>query len=139
MIHIPNLYLFSSILLSYSSVFLILICLTFVSFFSLPFHYYLTYGIQCQPISTSFHQSCCLLELIRVYFGDPFLTSNILFHYLCSGMSTAHAIFIATISLYFVFWSDLYSDHHLGGLITFRSSPLSSFALGVSVRFGCLF
>lgn len=49
------------------------------------------------------------------------------------GMSTFHAIFIATISLYFVFWSDLYSDHHLTGLITFRSSPLSSFALGVSV------
>ncbi|KAK1384777.1 transmembrane protein 56-like [Heracleum sosnowskyi] len=51
------------------------------------------------------------------------------------GMSTVHAIFIATMSLYFVFWSDLYSDHHLAGTITFRSSPLSSFALGLSVGY----
>ncbi|XP_074356521.1 calcium-binding protein CBP-like [Apium graveolens] len=33
-------------------------------------------------------------------------------------------------SSYFMFWSDLYSDHHLDGTVTFRSSPLSSFALG---------
>lgn len=53
---------------------------------------------------------------------------------LCSSMSTAHAIFISTMSLYFVFWSDLYSDHLLAGAITFRSSHLSSFALGVSIN-----
>lgn len=51
------------------------------------------------------------------------------------GISTVHAIFIATMSLYFVFSSDLYSDRHLAGSITFRSSPLSTFALGVSVGY----
>ncbi|KAA8537108.1 hypothetical protein F0562_029586 [Nyssa sinensis] len=51
------------------------------------------------------------------------------------GMSTVHAIFIATMSLYFVFWSDLFSDHRLAGLVTFRSSPLSTFTLGVSVGY----
>lgn len=51
------------------------------------------------------------------------------------GVSTVHAIFIAAMSLYFVFWSDLFSDHLLAGLVTFRSSPLSTFALGVSVGY----
>ncbi|KAK2983955.1 hypothetical protein RJ640_009678 [Escallonia rubra] len=51
------------------------------------------------------------------------------------GISTIHALFIATISLYFVFWSDLYSDNNLAGLVTFRSSPFSTFALGVSVGY----
>ncbi|KAK1368140.1 Transmembrane protein 56-B [Heracleum sosnowskyi] len=51
------------------------------------------------------------------------------------GMSTAHAIFISTMSLYFVFWSDLYSDQLLAGPITFRSSQLSSFSLGLSVGY----
>ncbi|KAK3009154.1 hypothetical protein RJ639_013690 [Escallonia herrerae] len=51
------------------------------------------------------------------------------------GISTIHALFIATISLYFVFWSDLYSDDNLAGLVTFRSSPFSTFALGVSVGY----
>ncbi|KVI03193.1 TRAM/LAG1/CLN8 homology domain-containing protein [Cynara cardunculus var. scolymus] len=51
------------------------------------------------------------------------------------GMSSIHAIFIATMSLYFVFWSDLYSDQYTDGPVTFRSSPLSTFALGVSVGY----
>ncbi|KAF8412733.1 hypothetical protein HHK36_000702 [Tetracentron sinense] len=51
------------------------------------------------------------------------------------GISTIHAIFITVMSLYFVFWSDLYSDHQLLGLVTFRSSPLSTFSLGVSVGY----
>ncbi|GJR39293.1 transmembrane protein 56-B-like protein [Tanacetum coccineum] len=51
------------------------------------------------------------------------------------GMSSVHAIFITAMSLYFVFWSDLYSDQYNGGPITFRSSPLSTFALGVSVGY----
>ncbi|XP_024018916.1 transmembrane protein 56-B isoform X2 [Morus notabilis] len=51
------------------------------------------------------------------------------------GISTIHAIFITITSLYFVFWSDLFSDKRLAGLITFRSSPLSNFALGVSVGY----
>ncbi|XP_076942074.1 uncharacterized protein LOC143611822 [Bidens hawaiensis] len=51
------------------------------------------------------------------------------------GMSSVHAIFITTMSLYFVFWSDLYSDQYTDSPITFRSSPLSTFALGVSVGY----
>ncbi|XP_040961638.1 TLC domain-containing protein 4 B isoform X3 [Gossypium hirsutum] len=47
------------------------------------------------------------------------------------SISTFHAIFIAIISLYFVFWSNLYSDHEYAGPITFRSSALSTFTLGV--------
>ncbi|KAK6931994.1 TRAM/LAG1/CLN8 homology domain [Dillenia turbinata] len=50
-------------------------------------------------------------------------------------MSTIHAIFIASISSYFVFWSDLFSDQHVDDLITFRSSTLSTFSLGVSVGY----
>ncbi|OVA12389.1 TRAM/LAG1/CLN8 homology domain [Macleaya cordata] len=51
------------------------------------------------------------------------------------GISTLHAIFITVMSLYLVFFSDLYSDRRLAGLVTFRSSPLSNFALGVSVGY----
>lgn len=50
---------------------------------------------------------------------------------LCSGISTLHAFFITFMSLYFVFWSDLFSDQQLSGIVTFQSSPLSVFALGV--------
>lgn len=49
----------------------------------------------------------------------------------CRGMSSAHAIFITIMSLYFVFFSDLFSDR-LEGLVTFRSSNLSTFTLGVT-------
>ncbi|XP_062160343.1 uncharacterized protein LOC133867609 isoform X1 [Alnus glutinosa] len=49
------------------------------------------------------------------------------------GISTLHAIFITVVSLYFVFWSDLFSDQQLSGIVTFRSSPLSVFALGILV------
>ncbi|GLT53066.1 hypothetical protein SLA2020_263620 [Shorea laevis] len=51
------------------------------------------------------------------------------------GISTLHAFFITFMSLYFVFWSDLFSDPQLSGIVTFRSSPLSVFALGVSVGY----
>lgn len=51
------------------------------------------------------------------------------------GMSTAHAVYIAAMSLYFVFWSDLFADDQPAGLVTFRSSILSTFALGVSVGY----
>ncbi|KAJ9147133.1 hypothetical protein P3X46_029328 [Hevea brasiliensis] len=50
------------------------------------------------------------------------------------AISTFHAIFITVISLYLVFCSDLYSDYR-PGLIIFRSSSLSAFALGVSVGY----
>ncbi|KAK1557677.1 hypothetical protein Q3G72_029416 [Acer saccharum] len=51
------------------------------------------------------------------------------------GLSTIHAIYITAMSLYFVFWSDLFSDQQFAGLITFRSSALSTFGLGVSVGY----
>lgn len=51
------------------------------------------------------------------------------------AISTLHAIFITIMSLYFVFWSDLYSDHQFAGLVTLRSSQLSTFVLGVSVGY----
>ncbi|KAK1308460.1 hypothetical protein QJS10_CPA09g00928 [Acorus calamus] len=50
------------------------------------------------------------------------------------GMSSVHAVFITVMSLYLVFFSDLYSDDGTG-LIILRSSPLSSFTLGVSVGY----
>ncbi|KAL6197013.1 hypothetical protein ACLB2K_032626 [Fragaria x ananassa] len=53
------------------------------------------------------------------------------------GISSIHALFITVLSLYFVFWSDLFSDQQLAGLVTFRSSPLSVFGLGVSVGYFC--
>ncbi|KAK6150201.1 hypothetical protein DH2020_017726 [Rehmannia glutinosa] len=46
------------------------------------------------------------------------------------GVSTLHAVFISIMSVYFVFWSELFSDHNSAGLITHRNSPLSTFALG---------
>ncbi|KAL3851570.1 hypothetical protein ACJIZ3_013452 [Penstemon smallii] len=51
------------------------------------------------------------------------------------GISTIHALFISTVSLYFVFWSDLFSDQNSTGLVTFRNSSLSTFALGISVGY----
>ncbi|KAI3457680.1 hypothetical protein Pfo_014343 [Paulownia fortunei] len=51
------------------------------------------------------------------------------------AMSTFHAIYITTVSLYFVFWSDLYTDNLHHGPITLRSSTLSTCALGVSVGY----
>ncbi|KAL8474090.1 hypothetical protein ACS0TY_030093 [Phlomoides rotata] len=50
-------------------------------------------------------------------------------------MSTFHAIYIAIVSLYFVFWSDLYSNDLQHGPITLRSSTFSTSALGVSVGY----
>ncbi|KAF6172352.1 hypothetical protein GIB67_024974 [Kingdonia uniflora] len=51
------------------------------------------------------------------------------------GISTFHAFFITFVSLYLVFFSELFSDQRLAGLVIFRSSPLSTFALGVSVGY----
>ncbi|KAK8992556.1 hypothetical protein V6N11_048634 [Hibiscus sabdariffa] len=50
------------------------------------------------------------------------------------GISTVHAVFISALSLYFVFGSNLFSDER-AGLLVFRSSPLSTFGLGVSVGY----
>ncbi|KZV16629.1 hypothetical protein F511_12085 [Dorcoceras hygrometricum] len=51
------------------------------------------------------------------------------------AMSTIHAIFTMTASLYFVFWSDLFSKDDGVGPITLRRSRLSSFTLGVSAGY----
>ncbi|VFQ98490.1 unnamed protein product [Cuscuta campestris] len=51
------------------------------------------------------------------------------------AMSTIHAIFISVMSSYFVFWSDLFSEHRLVGLLTFQNSSMSTFTLGVSVGY----
>ncbi|MBA0614470.1 hypothetical protein Godav_014765 [Gossypium davidsonii] len=51
------------------------------------------------------------------------------------SISTVHASFITVMSLYFVFWSNLYSDNRYAGMIMFRSSALSTFTLGVSVGY----
>ncbi|KAF7833443.1 transmembrane protein 56-B-like [Senna tora] len=50
------------------------------------------------------------------------------------AISTVHAIFITTMSLYLVFCSNLYSDDQ-SAEITLRSSALSTFGLGISVGY----
>lgn len=50
------------------------------------------------------------------------------------GISTAHAIFITAMSLYLIFFSNLYSESHDSN-ITLRSSNLSNFSLGVSIGY----
>ncbi|XP_050382354.1 uncharacterized protein LOC126799236 [Argentina anserina] len=54
------------------------------------------------------------------------------------AISTLHAIFITAMSLYLVFWSNLYSDYadnQHKPIVTFQSSLLSTFVLGVSVGY----
>ena len=66
---------------------------------------------------------------IFIYFSlQYFFMSTCCFY---RAMSTLHAIFITAASLYMVFLSDLYSDRYFG-FITFRSSTISTFCLGVS-------
>lgn len=50
------------------------------------------------------------------------------------GMSSTHAIFITVLSLYLVFFSDVFSDR-LNEPVTLRSSNISTFILGVSVGY----
>lgn len=57
---------------------------------------------------------------------------QLVYYLSCSGISTLHAVFISIMSLYFVFWSELFSDQNHAGLVTFRNSSISTFALGVS-------
>ncbi|XAR59391.1 hypothetical protein NMG60_11015217 [Bertholletia excelsa] len=51
------------------------------------------------------------------------------------ALSTLHAMFISSLSVYFVFWSDLFSDQYHPGAFTFQTSQLSTFVLGVSVGY----
>ncbi|GMI67131.1 hypothetical protein like AT4G19645 [Hibiscus trionum] len=72
----------------------------------------------------------------NVYFKSyPSLSKIKQIEWISRSISTFHAIFIAIMSLYFVFWSDLYSDHQYADLVAFRSSALSTFTLGVSVGY----
>ncbi|KAM7497679.1 hypothetical protein LguiA_022093 [Lonicera macranthoides] len=50
-------------------------------------------------------------------------------------ISTVHAIFMTIASMYFAFWSDLFSDNQHDRLLIFRCSPMSTFVLGVSVGY----
>ncbi|KAL1555448.1 TLC domain-containing protein 4-B-like isoform X1 [Salvia divinorum] len=50
-------------------------------------------------------------------------------------MSTFHAMYIATVSLYFVLWSDLFNNDPQRGPVTLRSSTASISALGASVGY----
>lgn len=78
-----------------------------------------------------------LTQLISSYYFKTYtgLTKIQRIEWSSRGISTVHAMFVASSSLYFVFWSDLFSDKQLAGFITFRSSALSTFALGVSVGY----
>jgi hypothetical protein len=78
-----------------------------------------TTGVELSPL----HKNSFSLPLMQSFY----ISHNCL----CRAMSTIHAIFITIISLNFVFWSDLYSENQFDGLITLRSSLLSTFALGV--------
>ncbi|WOK95923.1 transmembrane protein 56 isoform X1 [Canna indica] len=51
------------------------------------------------------------------------------------GMSSIHAIFITMMSFYLVCFSDLFSDSSINLPVTYRSSYLSTFGLGVSVGY----
>ncbi|KAE8655785.1 TRAM protein [Hibiscus syriacus] len=67
----------------------------------------------------------------RVYFKSyPSLSKVQRTEWSNRSISTFHAIFITAMSLYFVFWSNLYSDNQYASLVTFRSSALSTFSLG---------
>ncbi|XP_074308976.1 uncharacterized protein LOC141643641 [Silene latifolia] len=50
-------------------------------------------------------------------------------------ISTLHAVFVAALSIYLAFWSDLYADDEQRGSALFRSSAFSTFVLGVSVGY----
>ncbi|KAH9621527.1 hypothetical protein KSS87_002893 [Heliosperma pusillum] len=50
-------------------------------------------------------------------------------------ISTLHAVFVAALSIYLAFWSDLYADDEQRGSVLFRSSAFSTFVLGVSVGY----
>ncbi|KAK9152451.1 hypothetical protein Syun_010760 [Stephania yunnanensis] len=77
-----------------------------------------------------------LTQLISSFYFKSYdgLTKMQRFEWNNRGMSTLHAIFITVMSLYLVFFSELYSDQQFG-LVPFRSSPLSTLHLEVSVGY----
>ncbi|KAG6506122.1 hypothetical protein ZIOFF_031438 [Zingiber officinale] len=50
------------------------------------------------------------------------------------GMSSVHAVFITAMSIYLVFFSDLFANRP-DGLIIFRNSSVSNFSLGISIGY----
>jgi hypothetical protein len=76
----------------------------------------------------------CMFQYSIIYFNF-FMSTDDQWPKCGRGMSTIHAIFITAMSLYFVFWSDLFSDQRHTGLVTLRSSQLSIVGLGVSSFF----
>ncbi|XP_047939596.1 TLC domain-containing protein 4-B-like isoform X2 [Salvia hispanica] len=78
-----------------------------------------------------------LSQLISpLYFKSyPNLSKGLQLEWSNRAMSTFHAMYIATVSLYFVLWSDLFKNDPQRGPITLRSSMVSISALGVSVGY----
>jgi hypothetical protein len=50
------------------------------------------------------------------------------------GMSSAHAVYITSVSIYLVFFNNMFADQ-LDGPVTLRYSNFSTFTLGVSVGY----
>ena len=77
-----------------------------------------------------------LTQFNKVYFKCyPRLSKVQCTEWSSRSISTIHSIFITIMSLYFVFWSNHYSNHQYVRLITFCSSVLSTFTLGVFVGY----
>lgn len=78
-----------------------------------------------------------LTQLISSFYFKSYagLSKNQRIEWNNRGISTVHAIFITIMSVYFVCFSDLFYDDRFAGFVTFRSSPLSDFSLGVSVGY----
>jgi hypothetical protein len=66
-------------------------------------------------------------QALLVYDKYHFLTSR--------GMSSAHAIYITSVSIYLVFFNNLFSDQLDDGPITLRYSNFSTITLGVILKF----
>ncbi|KAL8031170.1 hypothetical protein ABFX02_13G007700 [Erythranthe guttata] len=78
-----------------------------------------------------------LSQLFSVYFFKSYLdlTNSRQIEWSNRAISTFHAVYITSMSIYFILWSDLYSDNLDRGPITLRSSILSTSTLGVSVGY----
>ncbi|CDY49551.1 BnaC05g25190D [Brassica napus] len=79
----------------------------------------------CHFISNSHSKTYIILTKIqRIEWNNRFVPL-----YIGSGISTVHALFISALSLYFVIWSDLFSDRWHNDLVVFRTSRLSSLVI----------
>ncbi|KAK8929036.1 hypothetical protein KSP39_PZI017717 [Platanthera zijinensis] len=103
----------------------------------IPYTSVLTGLFMCKMVFILFSQAYDLTGFLSyLYFKDyTSLTKIQQLEWNNRGMSNVHAIFITIMSVYFVFFSELFSEDHAKGLITFRNSNLSTFTLGVSVGY----